>query len=62
MTQELIKYLRDLAQTCVRLARVCPHLATSHGLQEIALDLMAKAKELEESQRNDAGCRHTAER
>ncbi len=47
MTLELIKYLRDLAQTCTRLARICPDLAISHGLEEIAVDLMAKAKELE---------------
>lgn len=45
---DVIKYLRDLAQTCTRLARACPHLATAHGLEEIALDLMAKAKELED--------------
>jgi hypothetical protein len=50
MTLELIKYLRDLAQTCTRLARTCPDLATSHGLEEIAVDLMAKAKELESLQ------------
>jgi hypothetical protein len=52
MMQEVIKYLRDLAQTCTRLARACPHVATSHGLEEIALDLMAKAKELEDVQSN----------
>jgi hypothetical protein len=52
MMQEVIKYLRDLAQTCTRLARACPHVATSHGLEEIALDLMAKAKELEDIQSN----------
>lgn len=47
---EVIKYLRDLAQTCTRLAHTCPHLATAHGLEEIAHDLMAKAKELEDLQ------------
>ena len=47
MNPETIKYLRDVAQTCTRLARACPHLATSHGLEEIAVDLMAKAEELE---------------
>jgi len=51
MLEELTKYLRDLAQTCTRLARVCPHGPTSHGLEEIALDLMVKAKELEDVQR-----------
>lgn len=47
--QELIRYLRETAQTCTGLARVCPHLATAHGLEEIAYDLMAKAKELEDT-------------
>jgi hypothetical protein len=47
MIAEIIKYLRELAQTCTRLARTCPHLETSHGLEEVALDLMMKAKELE---------------
>jgi hypothetical protein len=49
---EVIEYLRDLAQTCTRLARACPHLATAHGLEEVAHDLMAKAKELEDLQPN----------
>lgn len=47
MMPEIITYLREIAQTCTRLARVCPDLATSHGLEEIAVDLMSKAKELE---------------
>jgi hypothetical protein len=49
MNSELIRYLREMAQTCTRLARACPHQATSHGLEEIAHDLMAKAKELDEN-------------
>lgn len=49
MNSELIRYLREMAQTCTRLARACPHRATSHGLEEIAHDLMAKAKELDEN-------------
>ena len=32
--------------TCMRLARVCPDPATAHGLEEVAVDLMAKAAEL----------------
>jgi len=44
---ETIKYLRDIAQTCTRLARACPDVATAHRLEEIAVDLMAKANELE---------------
>jgi hypothetical protein len=47
MDAEVIHYLREIAQTCTRLARTCPHLATSHGLEEVAVDLMAKANELE---------------
>ena len=44
---ETIKYLREIAHTCTRLARACPDTATSHGLEEIAVDLMAKAQELQ---------------
>jgi len=47
MIADIVNYLRELAQTCTRLARVCPHLATSQGLEEIAADLVAKASELE---------------
>jgi hypothetical protein len=45
--KDTITYLREIAQTCTRLARACPHRATSHGLEEVATDLMAKAHELE---------------
>jgi hypothetical protein len=48
MNVDVIKYLRDLAQTCTRMTRACPDRATSHGLEEIAIDLMAKAKEIAE--------------
>jgi hypothetical protein len=48
MIAQLVKYLRETAQSRVRLARTCPHLPTSHGLEEIAADLMAKAKELDD--------------
>ena len=44
---ETIEYLRVIAQTCTRLARGCPDVATAHGLEEIAVGLMAKAHELE---------------
>jgi hypothetical protein len=47
---EVIKYLREIAQTCTLLARACPHLPTSRGLEEVALDLMMKARELEQGQ------------
>jgi hypothetical protein len=48
MIAQLVKYLRESAQSCVRLARTCPHRATSLGFEELATDLMAKAKELED--------------
>jgi hypothetical protein len=44
---DTIHYLRDIAQTCTRLARACPHKATSLALEEVAVDLMAKAREIE---------------
>ncbi|HEX4408056.1 MAG TPA: hypothetical protein VH206_04705 [Xanthobacteraceae bacterium] len=47
MVHEMTTYLRDIAQTCIKLARVCPHPGTAHGLEEVAADLMNKAKELE---------------
>jgi hypothetical protein len=50
MITEIVEYLRERALTCVRLARTCRDLdlATSHALEELAANLMAKAKELEE--------------
>ncbi len=50
MSAENVEYLRERALICVRLARACRDLdlATSHALEELAADLMAKAKELEE--------------
>jgi len=47
MITELIASLRRLAQTCSRLANGCPHTPTSHGLEEVAVELMDKAEELE---------------
>jgi hypothetical protein len=48
MISKIIHYLRETAQTCVHLARACPHRATALGLEELAADLMAKAKELDD--------------
>jgi hypothetical protein len=48
MIAEITKYLRRIAVTCTSLARTCPHLPTSRGLEEMAVDLAAKAKEIEE--------------
>jgi len=47
MIAQLVKYLRESAQSCVDLARGCPHLSTSQGLEDLATDLMAKATELD---------------
>ncbi len=47
MIPDIVKYLRDLAQTCIRVARACPHNTTSHSLEELAADLMGKAEELQ---------------
>jgi hypothetical protein len=41
-------YLRDQAHRCVRLARDCPHLPTSHELEVIGVELMERAAELDE--------------
>jgi hypothetical protein len=41
-------YLRDQAHRCVRLARDCPHLPTSHELEAIGVELMERAAELDE--------------
>jgi len=43
-----VSYLREQAQRCVRLARDCPHLPTSHALEAISVELMQKAAELDE--------------
>ena len=32
----------------ILLARACPDMSTSRGLEEVAIDLMAKAKEIED--------------
>jgi hypothetical protein len=43
-------YLREQAQRCSRVARDCPHLATSHELEAIGTELMQKAAELDQLQ------------
>ena len=50
MISEIVEYLRERALICIRLARACRNLdlATSHELEGLAADLMAKAEELEE--------------
>jgi hypothetical protein len=40
-------YLREQAQRCVRLARVCPHLPTAHELEAMGVEFMEQAAELD---------------
>lgn len=48
MISETIKYLREMAEACVSLARACPHRATALRLDEIAADMTAKGKKLQD--------------
>jgi len=47
-------YLREQAQRCSRLARNCPHIATSHELEAMGVEWMQKASELEHLQQTGA--------
>jgi hypothetical protein len=40
-------YLREQAHRCVRLARECPHLPTSHELEALGIEFMERAAELD---------------
>src|SRR6516164_9398903 len=40
--------VRRIAHTCILLSRACQDMATARGLEQVAIDLMAKAKEFEE--------------
>ena len=48
MIVEITNYLRSTAHTCILLSRACQDMATARGLEEVAIDLMAKAMEFEE--------------
>jgi hypothetical protein len=48
MIAEITNYLRSTAHTCILLARASPDMVTARGLEEVAIDLMAKAKAIEE--------------
>jgi len=41
-------YLREQAHRCAQLARECPHLPTSQALEEIGIEFMEKAAELDD--------------
>lgn len=41
-------YLREQAQRCVRMARDCPHVPTAHQLEAIGMELMEKAREVDD--------------
>jgi len=45
---ETIHFLRTAAHRCITLARQCPDAKTAHGLEELAVEIMAKALEIEE--------------
>jgi hypothetical protein len=52
-----IDYLRGCAQRCASLARDCPDIATSQALEELSIELMDKAAELDQLVGNDLGLR-----
>jgi hypothetical protein len=45
-------YLREQAQRCARLARDCPHRPTANELEAIGVELMQRAAELDELDRD----------
>jgi len=45
---EIVHFLRTTAHRCVTLARQCPDTKIAHGLEELAVEIMAKALDLEE--------------
>jgi len=47
MVKSIIDELRAVAQRCVRLARECSNDDLSHALEELGMDLLAKASEFE---------------
>jgi hypothetical protein len=44
---EIVNFLRTIAHRCIVLARQCPDTKTGHGLEELAVELMEKALEIE---------------
>jgi hypothetical protein len=48
-------YLREQAQRCIRLARGCPHPPTAHQIEAIGVELMEKAAELDQLEREPGG-------
>jgi hypothetical protein len=47
MVKSIIDELRGVAQRCTRLARDCSNDELSHALEELGMDLLAKASEFE---------------
>ena len=45
---EIVNFLRTVAQRCTTLARQCPDTKTAHGLEELGVELMGKALEIEQ--------------
>lgn len=52
-------YLREQAQRCARLARDCPHNPTAHELEAMGIDLMEKAAELDQLQKDGEDHTHS---
>ena len=48
MIREIVVDLRQLAEKCIRFARSSRTCRVSHVLEELGVDLMAKAKEIEQ--------------
>ena len=47
MVKSIVEDLRSVAQKCTRLARDSSRADLSHALEELGVELMAKAAELE---------------
>jgi len=45
---EIVHFLRTVAHRCIVLARQCPDTKTAHGLEELAVEIMDKALDIEE--------------
>jgi hypothetical protein len=42
-------FLRDQAHRCTRLARTCPHSPTALELEALGIELMVKAREVDDA-------------
>ena len=49
MDTKIIKFLRDSAQECIRIARHCADYETTYAIEDVAFSLMAMAEEIEQT-------------